>query len=425
MRKLIVTFLFFGLSSLLLSGCEKKTESSAPSQSKEDPVTEDSSDPGKVNIETDPNKKLLESLSVTPVMVPEMLPPIVANAPSALAITITANLTSYDIDCSNINLTCTAGLGAVGQDDCNLAADIKCRFFASSGPTTIKKILGDLDRDMTEIEAISAGKYVPCLDSVGNKDGLEVKDGDQTKTYAPYDEVLFETKHTGLKDKNGADAELDIGYKFSLNCMKFLDEAKTKWTGFGRKKNDAGKNVFTVSTMGGQGGERNGSVGTIDEDDNIVYWGIVSQAGKTTLAELNQSNALIHLKSKADAQTIELNFTGTNVGPGCGIRMITNKTHALIEANLNRVGECESDDSNYDSAKDNVTRCLKVDGEDPEFVIVDDCATAGLTVASFTRERLKSSMILPYEIHKLFQAPQGVPEFVFFELPKKEEPAAQ
>ena len=426
MRILITTLALVGLSSFVMS-CEKKKGDSDTAASQGpggEEGTDSGKESGKVNIETDPNKKILEALTLTAVVVPEMLPPVAANTPGSLAISVGASLTTFAIDCSDSYATCTPG---ATQLLCTLAADIKCRFFAEEGPTTIKKILGDLDRDMAEIETLSSGKYVPCLDSVGNKDGLEIQDGDTKKTYVPFEDVTFDTKHTGLKTKADADHELDIGYSYSLNCMKFLDDAKSKWSAMGHKKNDAGKSVYTVSTMGGVDGERNGSVGTIDEDDNVIYWGIVSQGGKTTLSALDKSNALIHLKSNAAAQTIELNFTGTNVGPGCGTRMITNKTHALIETNQNMVGDCEVGDGGYDPAKDNLTYCMKVDGENPEELIVDDCTTAGLTTASFTRDRLVSSDILPFEIYKLFQAPQGVPEFAYFELPKKDEtaPAAE
>jgi hypothetical protein len=426
MRKIITTMALMSLSSFVLVGCEKKDEGGETS-SNQGPGGDEGNDKdkesGKIDIETDPNKKILEALTLTTVMIPEMLPPVAANAPGALAISVGSSLTSFDIDCADVNATCVAGLGA-DQQLCNLAADIKCRFFADQGPVTIKKILGDLDRDMAEIETLSSGKYVPCLDPVGNKDGLEIQDGDKKKAFLPFEDVAFDTKHTGLKTKAGADHELDIGYTFSLNCMRFLDDSKTKWSAMGFKKNEEGKNVYTVSTMGGIDGDRNGSVGTIDEDDNVVYWGIVSQTGKATLAELNSSNALIHLKSNAAEQTIELNFTGTNVGPGCGTRMVTNKTHALVETNLNMVGDCEADDTSYDAAKDNLTYCMKVDGDNPEFLTVPDCTSAGLTTASFTRERLTSSMILPFEIYKLFSAPQGVPEFAYFDLPKKEEEPA-
>ena len=419
MRAFFTTLALVGLSSFVFVGCEKKNEgsegtSSSPSQG---PAGEEGKDSGKVSIDTDPNKKLLESLELTELLVPEMLPPVAANTPGSLAIIVGNPLTSFDIECGNTGTSCASG---PDQQVCMLLEDIKCRFFASSGPVAIKQILDSLDRDMSEIEAMSSGKYIPCLDPVGNKDGLEVQDGDQKKTYLPFEDVKLDTKFTGLKDKDGNEQELDLGYKFSLSCMRFLDNEKTNWSAFGVKKNEDSKKLYTVSTMGNKDGERNGSVGTIDEDDNVVYWGIVSQTGKESVVALDRSNALIYLKSNAAAQTIELNFTGRNVGPGCGTRMITNKTYALIETNMNMDTDCDANSGNLNNY------CIKVDGKDPALLPdLVDCETAGLTTASFTRDRLTRSMIEPNEIYKLFPAPQGVPDFSFFDLPKKEDkPAA-
>jgi hypothetical protein len=100
MRTFFTTLALVGLSSFVFVGCEKKNEDSygTSSSSSQGPAGEEVKDSGKVSIDTDPNKKLLESLDLTELLVPEMLPPVAANTPGSLAIIVGNPLTSFDIE---------------------------------------------------------------------------------------------------------------------------------------------------------------------------------------------------------------------------------------------------------------------------------------------------------------------------------------
>lgn len=372
-------------------------------------------DPGKVKLDVGPTG--LEGLGAVNLTVPDTLPPVAANTPGSLAITLGAALT-MPIDCRPDHAeNCPAN---ADQKACIFIEDVKCRFFGESGPTQIKQILGNLDQNMAEFESRSKDTYVPCLDPVGNKDGLTVRlQGEGERIFKPFVAVPFDTKFTGLKDKFGAAIELDLGFEYSLNCITNTNDDKSSWSAIG-VKTEAGKTTYTLSSLGGKDGDRNGNVGTIDAVKNVEYWGIVSQGGKTATVDLTMSNALIHLVSNAADKTIQLSFTGVNVGPGCGMRMITTDTFLFAEANTNMVGKCEQGDAGYEVGDDNLTFCVKVDGADPEVAQTSECTAVGLTAASFSIDALSSEDVQPFEIYKLFPSLDGVPAFVDVPFPPKD-----
>jgi hypothetical protein len=404
----MISRLFYGLLILLIfTSCGSKDDGGdsggSGTSDKENNEGDDDGDgtsegEGKILVGEDGKK--IEGLEASLLNIPEVLPPVAENSPQAMKLNISSSLTEYAIDCS-ANASYTA---CGGNNACIFMEDVKCRFFGTSGPTQISQILGNVDEAMASIKP-KEDQYLPCLDPEGNKDGM--KDGDTD--IAKYAEVTIDTNFTGLKDKDGADYTLDLDYSYKLNCLTGDDGSG--WGGFGVAKNDDDKTVYTFADFGGKDGDRNGGLGTIDEDENVEYWGIVSESADTT-AELNGSNALIHLKSEASSGIIELSFSGSEVGPDCGMRLITNGNHLFAEANMNVATECESGDTNHNSGLANQVFCIDVSGTNPNSEASNTaCTAAGLDSSAFTVDAISGATVLPHEINLLFQKPDGVPDY--------------
>jgi len=361
--------------------------------------------------------KGLEGLSANLTAAPLILPPVAKNSPQALKIALELNLVEYDIDCQDSYASCPNGDSSnLERNMCVFAADVKCRFFSESGPTQIKQILGNVDDSIKSVQTKS-NEFLPCLDPVANKDGFEYND----EVFEKYKSVEFDTVFEGFKDKGGGDLTVDLGFNYAVSCFTTAESGNAgNWGGFGKTVDEAGNKIFTVANFGGAENGRNGGVATVDQDNNVNFWGIVSRSDAETVDELEQSNALIHLKSTAENGHIELAFAGKNVGPDCKMQMITNGKYLFAKVNANAALKCTTDDSGH-QPNFIFDACLKVDGEKIATTDISNCTAENLTEADMTISAITGATILPHEIHKLFPKPEGIPLARKVYLPKEKE----
>ncbi|MEZ4741129.1 MAG: hypothetical protein R3B45_01550 [Bdellovibrionota bacterium] len=376
--------------------------------SSEDPTK--SSETGAISI---PDDAYPQNLQLTNLTVPETLPAVQQNVPQALTLSIAASLTEYAIDCSDSYSLCIPG-DIQEQKSCTFIADVKCRFFGDSGPTQFKQLLGNIDANMNQIEEHTKDYNVPCLDET-NTAGYEFDTDNGQVVIAPYKLSTFSLSFPDLKDINNASQPLDLDKTYKLSCIdKYTnDDSSSGWNAIGIEKS-SNESTYYLANGNSQG---IGGVATIDSNDNVDYFGAVGESGINSYEDITQSNALIHLKSRKDVGILELTFTGVNVGPGCGMRMMTDGTNLYAQANMNNDRECLTSDSGYDASVASMEFCLDVSGESPSTQALSVCSGAGLDADAFTVEALKREQFEATNIKYLFvDVPEDLSPFTKLEL---------
>jgi hypothetical protein len=276
--------------------------------------------------------------------------------------------------------------------------DIRCRLY-HSGPTEIAKWMANLDEQVDQLETRTTDSYYPCAD----------------RSHADY--VLTEIPTTySFLDRNGNAQNINLGFNYYLSCLASDDEYSS---GFGQK--DDGNGGVDTYYYSAQHSETNsmGSVAKVDASNNVDFWtSLPNVRAADDYADLSSSAGLIHIKTSAASGIYEMSFTGTGVGPGCGVKLISNGTYLYAKTNQNSDKHC-IDNSGlvggpaYDANLIEMEYCLKVDvAEAISSVNMSNCIAANLTEADITISYLNQGILEAYNAAKIFStAPTGVAAF--------------
>lgn len=399
-------------------------------------------DPGKVAISANDFKETL--LDLTPVE-----PPVVENtAPAIRSGTVAVNTAAFalagtncrDTTWQNVNVTGSTTCADLnpGHPDyskergelCNLIQEVKCRFFnREGGPDSVFTILQNLDKQISETDNLSAGKYVPCADP----ENKGFAGDEQEKAFDAYKLVEFTPTYT-FTGRKGQEQKVDPKFTYKFSCYSQEQQNTDHWSAFGFEKGSDG----LVTKYYGDGTVLDSAtIAAVRPGSKIEIWFSIGGAADS-YDVINGSTGVGHLKSDPEAKTIEFTQTGVGLGAGCGVHLRGNDKHLFIKANSNQDRTCNAveqtddlvNDTNgtmpdYDPAIDGATYCFDVSGEYASPVAMQKCLDDGLDAAKFTMDSLSRSVVEAYHGPKMFsEKPEGVPvlRMITIEPPKAAEP---
>ena len=304
--------------------------------------------------------------------------------------------------------------GSEGKIACQFAVDVKCRMF-SQGPTYIKGMLEALDERTSEFVNRAEGKRVPCADS----------------TDANYVSVPLDTNFTNLgTSRAGSPQSIDLGFSYSISCMDDLGVSPNggnSFVGFGQKA-DADGNVTTFIREGNSRG--GGSVAAVDQDGNVDFYKSLPEDKNATYASLQYSAGLIHIKVDASMGHLEMSFTGTGLGPGCGAVIKTDGSYLYAKANVNPDLKCSAAEQadaigsaasgpSFDAANVDREFCLKVDqASSMTLTSLQTCKDRDLSAEDIGITYLKRASLESIYAAKLFsEKPTGVRDYSLEDIP--------
>lgn len=346
-------------------------------------------------------------------------PPVAETTPGALAIPSSLHLaktnltTGYDfsLSCEQDATSCAAD-GTNDPDGskqklCTFLQDIKCRYLGvETGPTSIVKILKNIDENTAGFETLSKGAYVGCMDPE-NKPGFgpdiadamieagkPAEDGSvkDLQDLAGFSQGTFNPSYT-LKtydftntEVSATDYTFEFPFEIKANCQSTYDEAKRAYRSWAIIEDEVQGETYThllEATNNGFAAIVKSKEGQKDEVD------IFGTVGESTFNDYNVTsgtNIIYRLKANPNTGIMEMTATGVGTGSGCGMHFKSNGTYLFAWWDDGYLGKSPDDGlvSNSCDVSSPLTACIKVDGNAPEATDMTACEGVSLTIDDFT-----------------------------------------
>lgn len=361
---------------------------------------------------TDEGNSSGNNLNASVLNVGKANPPVEANTPPAFQANANSSGKSYQAatydDCLAETLA-ELGITTNEWDDaaenqnnaCKAGVDVKGRYF-SGGPTEIRSVLSNIDGAIDGYKSMAENAYVPCADP-NNTTGGTIG----SSTYNPYNLISTATNYSFDDGES-----FDMGATYHLSCMQQINDENNEnfVRAFGIK--DGTTYIY-------EGGDNaRGMIAEIDSNDNVDVWmgfassqiewstDFIQTLGASSVESVTYpgSTGIVHLKSTAANNTIELTATGVGLIEGCDAQFISNDQYMFILQNQNYYGGCyEGDDgttstgniryvdengdtgpSTFNPKIANAVYCLDVSGTDPTLTTYKNCADVGLATCQDT-----------------------------------------